>query len=721
MSPVSVVRGTNQKPVASEALASFFADFHGLDGQLFIGYPIVGSADGRYPIDAVLLSPRVGIVVFDLVESVGRLAGYPDRQDDAATKLTSKLLAFKDLVHKRVLQVPVEAVSFLPGAPLRVLSEDDYRVANAATLASVLAELSWETPSEPLFDRALSAIQSISTIRRSRTSRSLTRADSRGAKLQRLEESIATLDNLQSKAVIETVEGVQRIRGLAGSGKTIVLALKAAYLHAQHPDWHIAVTFNTRSLKDHFTRLINNFSVEQTGEEPDWEVLRVLNAWGAPGGPERDGVYFQFCQANNIEYLDFRSASSRYGRTRAFDDACAAAIAATNSPKKLYDAVLIDEAQDLPADFLRLCYESLEEPRRLVYAYDELQNLSGTGVSPAEEIFGRREDGTPRVVFGQGSPTTARRDIILEKCYRNSRPLLVSAHGLGFGIYRDHSPVDKSGLVQMFDQPQLWEEIGYRVKSGQLSPGSKVVVVRTSDTSPEFLEQHSPIEDLIQFLVFESEREQAEWVADTVETNLAEDELTYEDIVIINTNPVTTRQKVGPVRKELHGRGIMTHLAGVDTSADVFFRRGHESITCTGVYRAKGNEAGMVYVLNAQESHATHANLATVRNRLFTAMTRSKAWVRVLGIGDAMNALAAEYESLRKARFELRFRYPTAAELKQLQIVHRDMSQAEIKRLEGRRQSLTELVADLEAGNIYAEDLDDEMLQRLRSLLRSED
>ena len=58
---------------------------------------------------------------------------------------------------------------------------------------------------------------------------------------------------------METVEGVQRIRGLAGSGKTIVLALKAANLHAYHPDWRIAVTFNSRSLKDHFRRLINSF------------------------------------------------------------------------------------------------------------------------------------------------------------------------------------------------------------------------------------------------------------------------------------------------------------------------------------------------------------------------------------------------------------------------------------------------------------------------------
>ena len=38
---------------------------------------------------------------------------------------------------------------------------------------------------------------------------------------------IRSPDMLQSKAVIETVDGVQRIRGLAGSGKTIVLALKA--------------------------------------------------------------------------------------------------------------------------------------------------------------------------------------------------------------------------------------------------------------------------------------------------------------------------------------------------------------------------------------------------------------------------------------------------------------------------------------------------------------
>ena len=61
---------------------------------------------------------------------------------------------------------------------------------------------------------------------------------------------------MQSRAVIETARDVQRIRGLAGSGKTVVLALKAAYLHAQHPEWRIGVTFNTRSLSAQFEHSI---------------------------------------------------------------------------------------------------------------------------------------------------------------------------------------------------------------------------------------------------------------------------------------------------------------------------------------------------------------------------------------------------------------------------------------------------------------------------------
>ena len=119
----------------------------------------------------------------------------------------------------------------------------------------------------------------------------------------------------------------------------------------------------------------------------------------------------------------------------------------------------------------------------------------------------------------------------------------------------------------------------------------------------------------------------------------------------------------------------------MDTSADVFFMPGAESVTFTGIYRAKGNEAGMVYIVNAQECQSSTYNLARVRNRLFTAMTRSKACVRVLGVGPKMQQLVEEYNRIKQADYRLSFRYPTSAELEKLLIIHRDMTpQAEAKR-----------------------------------------
>jgi superfamily I DNA and RNA helicase len=584
-------------------------------------------------------------------------------------------------------------------------------------LLAVLASLDWDQPDDTVFDAAVSALQSISTIRRGRA-RNPEKPNSRGARLQALEQSIATLDALQSKAVIETVDDVQRIRGLAGSGKTIVLALKAAYLHAQHPKWDIAVTFNSRALKNHFERLITTFSIEQTGEEPDWEKLRILPAWGAPGGGRREGIYHEFCVANDIEYLDYRTAQARWQSQGAFEGVCRKALSEVDDPRGLYDAVLVDEAQDLPIEFLRICYWGLRNPKRLVYAYDELQNLSGgAGLPSALEIFGIGKSGKPLVSFDAGRVGSARRDIILEKCYRNSRPVLVTAHALGFGTYRVPERNERIGLVQMFDQPDLWTDIGYEITEGQLEDGHDVTLARTPETSPLFLEEHSPLSDLIQFKTFASDDAQATWIADEIQANLRIDELRYDDIVVINTNPLTSRTNFGAVRKALLDRNILSHLAGVDTDAEVFYKHDVDSITCTGIFRAKGNEAGMVYIINAEEAFSSTLSLARVRNRLFTAITRSKAWVRVVGVGLEMEALTTEFQRVVNADFSLQFRYPNERERTQLQIVHRDMTQDESSQLRRRQDQLAEIVTALRNGELFREDLDDELLTELKTLL----
>lgn len=711
---LTITRGANKKPVTTGVLEQCLEGFQGAQGEVFTGYPLIATPDGKYSIDATLVSPTKGIVIFDLIEGA-EIGNYTERQDDLANKIEARLMLHRDLVRRRRLVVPVSVISFAPAVTnVDDLAVDGYPLVGEAGLTTALNAIEWSEGNDDLFRLTLSAIESLSSIRKSQSKREVSREDSRGAKLKRLEDSIATLDHRQNKAVIETVEGVQRIRGLAGSGKTIVLALKAAYLHTQHPDWSIAVTFHTRSLKGQFRRLINYFCIEQSGEEPDWTKIRIINAWGAPGGAARDGIYYQYCRATGTEFLDFKSACLKFGgNDQAFDGACQAALANASDGAQIYDVILADEAQDFAPSFLRLCHAMLREPKRLVYAYDELQNLSGTSLPPPEEIFGNDDRGYPLVSFGNDR----RRDVILQKCYRNSRPVLVAAHGLGFGIYRNAPRGAETGLVQMFDYPPLWEEIGYRVRDGKLEKGQHVVLERAGDTSPEFLSAHSPTDDLVQFIKFDSEVEQNDWLVQQIRHNLEFDELRHDDIIVIHPDPLTARMNVGPIRKRLFEAGIQTHLAGVDTEADIFFRTDTPSVTFTGIYRAKGNEAGMVYVINAQDCNGSGAGLANLRNRLFTAITRSKAWVRIIGHGPKMQGLIDEFESLKVRGYVLDFEYPDDDLLGKLRIVHRDISPQEKQRLERNRSQLAALVRELEGGNLHREDLDVDTRNKLRQLL----
>ena len=278
------------------------------------------------------------------------------------------------------------------------------------------------------------------------------------------------------------------------------MALKVAYLHAKHRDWLIGVTFNTRSLKKQFENLITTFVLEKANEEPDWEKIRILNAWGAPGGKDRTGMYFEFCRDHGVEYSDFGPAKACFGSDKAFESVCDLALQSAQQFVPKYDALLVDEAQDFAPNFLLLCYEYLKDPRRLVYAYDELQNLGNRSLPPVEDIFGKNADGTPRVIIHPPEIGKPKQDIILDTCYRNSRPVLSTAHALGFGVYRH------KGLVQIFENKNLWFDIGYQENDGgDIEDGEIVALTRTPKSSPEFLEKHSTIDDLIRFEVFDGE------------------------------------------------------------------------------------------------------------------------------------------------------------------------------------------------------------------------
>jgi hypothetical protein len=177
-------RGLNKQLVSSELLEHALQGIDGLAGECFFGYPLLATPDGKYSIDATLVSRDKGIVLFDLVEG-SSVGDYQTRQDDLANKIEARLKLQRDLVRGRKLRVPLSVVTFAPGASVATANQgNEFPLADELTLAAVLEEIEWDAKDEDLYRLTLSAIESLSSIRKSRSKREAVRPDSRGAKLK---------------------------------------------------------------------------------------------------------------------------------------------------------------------------------------------------------------------------------------------------------------------------------------------------------------------------------------------------------------------------------------------------------------------------------------------------------------------------------------------------------------------------------------------------------
>ncbi len=694
---LEVVYGQSKNREVTSRLAGALQQL-GLHGTLYIGYPILATADESVTVDSLLVSREHSVVAFFFADAVPSTQDKPawdrlrDTQDRLIYAVESNLSKHETLRRGRKLSIQVTAVTLFPAKPNPPTGFEEFLCADLNFLPTVLARI--PQIAVDLLRPLEAALQRVTTIKPRKPRRGVTRTDSRGAILKQLEAKIANLDAWQKAAAIESPDGPQRIRGLAGSGKTVVLALKAAYLHAQNPDWKIAVTFFSRSLYDQFRDLIRRFTFEHQGNEPNWSNVRIRHAWGGAG---REGLYTEIADYCGLPARDYLYGRSHYGRRDPFDGVCGELLSATSEtpPVPLYDAVLIDEAQDLPSSFFQLIYRFTKPPRRIVWAYDELQRLSETSVPSVEDIFGKDHQGVPRVQLAKvtGQP---RQDIVLPMCYRNPPWALTVAHGLGFGTQRPET------LVQHFDDPGMWEEIGYRVVDGELQAGRKVTLERSPDSYPEYFKDFLNPDDVVVSKSFNDELEQSDWIAQSIVRDLGEGQLEHDDILIVLPSAYTARQDAAPLREALDRRRINCHVAGVDTTPDEIFRPG--SIALAHIHRSKGNEAAVVYVTNAQRCVAG-PELVTLRNTLFTGITRSRAWVRICGWGPEMAKLEEEIAAIRKNQFRLTFRVPTAEQLAKIRQIHRELTTDERARAQRARRDLASFLEALERGDVAIENL----------------
>jgi len=499
----------------------------------------------------------------------------------------------------------------------------------------------------------------------------LNKCNNRKEVAAKLSNWIAAIDIQGLNFAYQIPPGPQRLRGVAGSAKTLLLCKKAAWMHYLHRDWKIALVFNSRSLHEQVETLVSYWVKFFSGSEYDKAGnLSILHAWG---GEKRAGFYSTICKINDAKFYPYDKKDGKDGKDGIFIGANKLLFEKCNQLEQFFDAVLIDEGQDLTtADdalmfegkqpFYWMAWQSLKESipndpssRRLIWAYDEAQNFGNLKIPTAKELFGSEFS---NVVKGSYKGDI-QKSIIREKCYRTPAMVLLAASALGMGFFRP------KGMLTGMTTRKGWKDIGYEVEGSFSSIDKRITLRRSPENSPNPLREFSAAPPLtftqdlpFEFEEYPSREAELEALAKNIHDNHDKDKLDYDRhilVIVLGNSETGVSQLQDVVHEKLEKQGIPCHRPGKED----FWKEGHVTISHT--FYAKGNEAYMVYVVGLNVVAEDESNIA-LRNQLYCAMTRTHAWLKLSGFEghDSLNKEAQQvYEELRKNTDEISFTYST--------------------------------------------------------------
>ena len=474
--------------------------------------------------------------------------------------------------------------------------------------------------------------------------RDIKHTDSIGDIIKRRNNEISILDENQFSTIYKTLDGHARIRGLAGSGKTILLVKKMAYLHYRNPNLNMAYVFYTISLKQFIEKLFLSFYREfNPYNDPDMTKINILHSWGSKN---IEGFYSKICRQYNVERKTLRDV---YWENDKLGSVCGELLNQLKDQNiGMFDYVFIDEAQDFSLNFFKLAFQALTPIGKMIYAYDELQALNeGNSIPSKYSIMGRKKC----------------EDINLSICYRTPKEILVTAHALGLGVYKKKAN-GASDIVNMIQDFATWSAIGYEVCDGVLEHGKEVTLCRRDAIKEK-------CNDSVIVLEKEDAEDQYRYVRDTIFDLIQNQDVCPEDIMIIDLDSIKLNDNYLVFKnifydaawaKDKKAWTCAVNLVNKDNA--VKFRIS-DSIPYTTIFRAKGNEANIVFILNANKLQSISSYS---RNRIFTAMTRARFRVYLLGYGN-MQMFIDEANAVKENDYKLHFVYPTKAELKKMSVI----------------------------------------------------
>ena len=464
----------------------------GIDYYMYYGYPIIDEKNRKDYVKGLVITKCKIIILYE----------HENEIDSYGSSLLSLLSADKSL-----FKITANYKDYVKELNVHEFSFEDF-----STIADEKEVFSNEVIKK--INRAIQVAFNLT----SEDDRELTSENTLGAKLKERNTFIGNYDSTQFNMVHSPITKHQRIRGLAGSGKTILMLKKLAFLHYNYPELNLAFVFYTTSLKQDVTKKFKEFykDYDRYGS-PNMKKVNIFHSWGG----KRRGFYSDLCERFEKSSINYGTAKQQKRFADPFEYVCSELISELQheDQKEVYDFIFVDEAQDFGINFFKLCLSVLRKndlsqtkllTGYLIYAYDELQSLrEETKIPSKREIF---EDETVCV------------DVNLKKCYRTPMEILTSAHAIGLGVYRNVNSNEEHPLVNLVDEQTLIDT-GYNNLSGSFIEGEKVILERT--------EKKSNIE-IMEPVSFKEEETEYKDVAKKILNLIQNEDVLPQDIMIID-------------------------------------------------------------------------------------------------------------------------------------------------------------------------------------------
>jgi superfamily I DNA and RNA helicase len=240
-----------------------------------LGYrlPSIGERDSERVPSIVLISELHGIVLVAVIDEqltaisddgeyfitskAERVARADYMLDDFASRIETRLRENNNVFDRRTrsLRVPIRKVLVLydtPSQKVNIFEAQQHisvdHIIDRSDPLNALSKYLDEAASSydgAIVDQAIAEMEGTTALARSSKGQVIAEPRTRNDLIAQSLKYIFKLDNIQRQVAMQIPDGPQRIRGLAGTGKTVILSLKTALAHKDFPDFRILFLFDT--------------------------------------------------------------------------------------------------------------------------------------------------------------------------------------------------------------------------------------------------------------------------------------------------------------------------------------------------------------------------------------------------------------------------------------------------------------------------------------------